>query len=70
MGRMGGRERGERHGTIGSSAAAWLRPGCGPEWPWLEGWRTTASLLREVGEIVPGKAQRRGRGAKKQDRRA
>lgn len=26
MGRMGGRERGERHGTIGSSAAAWLRP--------------------------------------------
>lgn len=26
MGRMGGRERGERHDTIGSSTAAWLRP--------------------------------------------
>lgn len=25
MGRMGGRERRERHGTIGESAAAWLR---------------------------------------------
>lgn len=34
------------------------------------GRRITESLLREVGELVPGKAQRRGRGAKKQDRRA
>ncbi len=26
MGRMGGRERGERHGTMGASTVAWLRP--------------------------------------------
>lgn len=69
MGRMGGRERRERHGTIGARSAAWLRPGCGQvrSWP---GRRITESLLREVGELVPEKAQRRGRGAKKQDRRA